>query len=171
MRDRPDVVQMVELARQYHEGDPRRGIQAGRYKEVWVVFDWDDHTDRVREAQKLATRYGVKMALSNPSFEAWLIWHFDDYYSIGCFPDDCLRRITKHLPSYCKGKDFDFTVLLGEGRTRQACDRADSARDKHRREGRCFPDDRPSSDLDHLIKVLVDAWQIGNPGEICPLMS
>ena len=45
--------------------------------EVWAVFDVDDHK-RVPDAKQNAKAKGVRVACSNPCFEIWLLYHFED---------------------------------------------------------------------------------------------
>ncbi len=45
-----------------------------RYNSVWCVFDKDDHP-YVAEAILMAKKNNIKIALSNPCFELWLILH------------------------------------------------------------------------------------------------
>lgn len=47
------------------------------YDEVWCVFDVDEHPPhRMNDVRQLATAHGVKLAVSNPCFELWLLLHF-----------------------------------------------------------------------------------------------
>lgn len=48
------------------------------YDEVWCVLDVEsrDRAKRLEEAIVAAKREGIQLALSNPSFEVWLIAHF-----------------------------------------------------------------------------------------------
>lgn len=48
------------------------------FDEVWCVFDVEQAAQReqVIEARTLAAKHGLQLALSNPSFECWLLAHF-----------------------------------------------------------------------------------------------
>lgn len=48
--------------------------------ECWCVFDveWPKNHPNLRQALDLARRHGVKVAVSNPCFEVWLILHLQD---------------------------------------------------------------------------------------------
>ncbi|HKI38707.1 MAG TPA: RloB family protein [Gemmataceae bacterium] len=48
------------------------------FDEVWCVFDVEQagQKDQVIQARTLAGQYGIQLALSNPSFEVWLLAHF-----------------------------------------------------------------------------------------------
>lgn len=47
------------------------------YDEVWCVFDVDAHPN-LEEARVQARDNGIKIAVSNPCFELWLVLHFKD---------------------------------------------------------------------------------------------
>jgi hypothetical protein len=55
----------------------RHGDAFLRFDEVWCVFDVDQHPN-VREAINQAQANGIRLAVSNPSFELWLLLHFQD---------------------------------------------------------------------------------------------
>jgi hypothetical protein len=48
--------------------------------ECWCVFDveWPQNHPHLREAVQLAKDNGIRLAVSNPCFELWLILHFED---------------------------------------------------------------------------------------------
>lgn len=50
-----------------------------KYDNVWCVLDVEDtsRTDALTEALTLARREGIRVFLSNPSFEVWLLAHFE----------------------------------------------------------------------------------------------
>ena len=45
---------------------------------IWTVFDCDEHP-KISESFALAKSEGVNVAYSNPCFEIWALWHFDDF--------------------------------------------------------------------------------------------
>ncbi|MFJ5533625.1 RloB family protein [Streptomyces sp. NPDC093261] len=56
----------------------------GTGAEMWALFDRDsgDKTaQEIRDAMRLAARHGVQVALSHPSFELWLLLHFQQHTS------------------------------------------------------------------------------------------
>ncbi|WNI17041.1 RloB family protein [Actinacidiphila sp. ITFR-21] len=62
------------------EADRRSGIErrAGDpFDEVWCVVDVDEHATLQRACAE-AGRLRIDMAISAPSFEIWLLWHFED---------------------------------------------------------------------------------------------
>ncbi|RCG30260.1 RloB domain-containing protein [Sphaerisporangium album] len=84
----------VEVYRLHVEGigrDPVRVVKkalvisseapAGdEYEQVWCVVDVDDH-ETLQTALSAARRASINVAVSNPCFEVWLLWHFTDHRS------------------------------------------------------------------------------------------
>ena len=67
---------------------------------VWCVHDVDDHP-HLHEAREMADANGVELAISNPSFELWLLLHFRD--SPGMQHRDTLGPMIKQFdPDYDK---------------------------------------------------------------------
>ncbi len=74
--------------------------------EAWLVVDKDQWTDAQLGllhtwAQK---RVNYGLALSNPSFEYWLLLHFEDGSNVTT-RRDCYDRLQRHLPGYNKNLD------------------------------------------------------------------
>ncbi|MDR0284606.1 MAG: RloB family protein [Propionibacteriaceae bacterium] len=160
-------VAIVKLAARYARDDPVLGLGRDRYDEVWAVFDWDGRTDEVLEAKRIAAKSGVQCALSNPSFEVWLLWHWRDYMRIGCAQNDVLRELQAVWGQYHKGLQTDFAQLPRDGRVK-ACDRSENAVRAHENAGRRYPEDRPSSEVFELIGKIVAAYEASRSSP-CPL--
>ena len=64
---------LVERAVARRSGDPE-------VDECWCVFDveWPRHHPNLEKALQLADAHGVRVAVSNPCFELWLLLHFQD---------------------------------------------------------------------------------------------
>ncbi|MFI6994354.1 RloB family protein [Nonomuraea wenchangensis] len=47
--------------------------------ECWCVFDveWPKNHPNLKQAIKLAEQHGIRLAISNPCFELWLILHYE----------------------------------------------------------------------------------------------
>ncbi|MCD4653712.1 RloB family protein [bacterium] len=74
------------------------------YDEVWCVFDIDDHPN-LNDAFQMARDNGIKLAVSNPCFELWLLLHFREN------PGQqnrkaVLKLLRKYIPKYDKHIDF-----------------------------------------------------------------
>jgi hypothetical protein len=147
-------VRILEETNLRAAGDPQRGFEPGAFDEYWAVFDWDGETEDVSQALKIAAS-GVRTALSNPAFEVWLLWHFREYMTSGCNQGDVVDALSHVWPEYRKGLGINFSHLPGGG-TASAVSRAAKARQHHERSGVRFPDDRPSSELDALLKSVVE---------------
>lgn len=95
------------------------------FDEVWVVFDTEGPQNSVRNlaarnAIDQARQLNFKTAVSNPSFEFWLLLHFE--YSVESFEtgDKLLSKLKTHL-SYDKGQScYDSVRELTEGAVRHA---------------------------------------------------
>jgi len=94
--------------------------------EAWLVVDKDQWTDsqlsQLHDWSQSKPNYGF--ALSNPSFEYWLLLHFEDGKGIST-SQQCAGRLKKHLPGYGKGIAAQKT---NDGMVRDAIRRA-KARD------------------------------------------
>lgn len=56
----------------------RRSSDEDSFDSVWIVVDVDDHTT-LSECLELAQQEGVRVVVSNPCFEIWLVWHLGDH--------------------------------------------------------------------------------------------
>ncbi len=106
--ERGDPKKLVEVAKEFNTdavNDARRsGDDNLRFDEVWCVFDRDDH-ERFDAACQMARDNLFSLAVSNPSFELWLLLHFQD--NPGAQHRDRIKeRLTKKLPGYDKNIDF-----------------------------------------------------------------
>ncbi|MGI6354847.1 MAG: RloB domain-containing protein [Lentisphaerae bacterium] len=75
--------------------------------EAWLVVDKDQWTEeqlaQLHKWTKGADIY--KFALSNPSFEYWLLLHFEDGKGVAN-SQQCTTRLKQYLPDYDKGIDI-----------------------------------------------------------------
>ena len=69
-----------------------------RHDSVWAVFDRDEH-QRFYEAKDLASAHGVRLALSNPCFELWGIFHYRDW-DASVDRHECQRILEEHCSTY-----------------------------------------------------------------------
>ncbi len=80
------------------------------FDEVWVVFDTEgpENVPRIRAARgaiEQARNLKFRTAVSNPSFEYWLLLHFE--WSVKTIADGVAARglLRKHFAEYDKGTD------------------------------------------------------------------
>lgn len=122
--------------------DREEGVDA-----CWCVVDVDSHATLDR-AIALAYSAGVKIAISNPCFEIWLLWHYDEHaaHTRG----DSLRQILRGHGHRDKALPPSFPF----GNYQAACGRAE------RTAPECAPGIRgpnPSSSVSALATYLVEA--------------
>lgn len=79
-----------------------------KYDDVWCVFDIDDKPKerKVPEARNTAKKLKIKLGISNPSFELWGLFHFQDYNKPGN-QNQVLKKLKKHLPKYKKELPYE----------------------------------------------------------------
>lgn len=71
------------------------------YDEVWCVFDIDEHPF-VEEAKEQAKANKISVAISNPSFELWVLLHYQMQTAF-LSRQDALKRCCQLIPEYAKG--------------------------------------------------------------------
>ena len=114
-------IQVVEYAQALFEnGDRHKNIQRRAFERVYAVFDRDDHGSYF-DALNLAASLDGKLKndvkqpvvfqaiASVPSFELWLLLHFEDIQS-PLHRDAVMRRLKLHIPGYDKGSGNAFSV-------------------------------------------------------------
>ncbi|MCC6262593.1 MAG: RloB domain-containing protein [Bryobacterales bacterium] len=114
-------LRVVQYARQLFEnGDPNRNTQKRAFEHVYAVFDRDDHVS-YHDALNLALSLDRKLRndakqpvhfraiASVPSFELWLLLHFEDIQA-PIHRDEVMRRLKLHIPGYDKGEGNAFAV-------------------------------------------------------------
>lgn len=115
-------IQVVQYAQVLFEnGDRHRNIQRRASEKVYAVFDRDNH-ESYFDALQLADSLSGKLrndskqpivfqaVVSVPSFELWLLLHYEDIQS-PLHRDEVIRRLKRHIPGYEKGmgKAFETT--------------------------------------------------------------
>ncbi len=112
-------IQVVEYARElFEQGDSHKNIRPRVFEQVYAVFDRDEHRtfhDALALARTLdgQLRNDLKQPVeftaipSRPSFEFWLLLHFEDVRHL-IHRDEALRRLKRHLPNYEKGYGRTF---------------------------------------------------------------
>jgi len=94
------VERAVELKKEAEKEARREGDSNLRYDEVWCVFDVDTHPNLAAALQQAAAN-GIRVALSNPCFELWILLHFEDQRS-ELDPKAAGSACRRHLPRYQK---------------------------------------------------------------------
>lgn len=127
--------------------------------EFWCAFDveWPRNHPRLREAVQRARDNGIKLAISNPCFEIWLILHFDRHGS--WLDNDGARRLRRRFDG-APDKSLDpakYMPLVSK-----AVDHAATLDKRHLRDGTVFPRNNPSSGMYMLVESTGAEW---NPAD------
>lgn len=122
----------------------KRHLEDG-YDEVWAVFDRDSHP-MFEEARQKARDNHVWLAVSNPSFELWLLLHHQDQ-TAPLSRQKAAISLTQHDPSFDKHVDFD---LYAPGLD-AACERA---RELDRRAQDGDTDGNPTTSVHALVESI-----------------
>jgi hypothetical protein len=113
----PEKVVRQAVQRNQEAADP--------YDEVWCVLDVDEFV--LDGAERMATGAGVRLAVSNPCFELWLLLHHEDCRAT-LDSVEARRRLRRHVPAYDKARldfgDFARGVEDAVGRGRRLSDGA-----------------------------------------------
>lgn len=114
-------IQVVQYAKDlFEKGDRSKQIQPRAFEQVYAVFDRDDHLtyfDALKLAKSLNGRLrndskqpvSFKAIASVPSFELWLLLHYEDIQS-PIHRDEVMRRLKLHIPGYEKGAGGSFAT-------------------------------------------------------------
>lgn len=127
---------------------------ADRANEYWCVFDveWPRHHPNLKEALGLAERNGIRVAVSNPNFELWLILHHQDQTAF--LDNDGARRLRRSLDG-ATGKHINASDYLPNRAS--AALRADRLQGLHEKNGSVFPENNPLSNVHLLVASIENA--------------
>jgi hypothetical protein len=119
--------------------------------ECWCLFDveWPKHHPNLPEAVDLATRAGVRLAISNPCFELWLILHHREHTQF--LNTEPAESESRRLDGR-KGKTIDADLYLPLRQV--AARRAELLERRHSRDGTRFPGDNPSSGMHGFLRAV-----------------
>ena len=117
-----------------------------QFDESWCVFDVDNHP-KLAEAAQQAKDNGIRLAISNPNFELWLLIHFQEHSS-HIQRNKLPKLLKKHMPDYEKSPDMAILLPLHEDATRHA----EKLRNTHKRNGK--PGANPSTDVHDLVNSI-----------------
>ncbi|MFC4057974.1 RloB family protein [Planomonospora corallina] len=132
----------------------RRAIERNRDDEVdecWCVFDveWPKNHPNLRQAVQAAKEHGIRLAISNPCFELWLILHFHDQTAF--MSTDEAERRSRQLDGR-SGKRIAADQYMQ--RRHAASQRAALLAERHAQNQSMFPKDNPSSTVGDLLKAI-----------------
>jgi len=145
------------------EVDPRQGVPLtlvrlaiGRaaddeVDECWCVFDveWPKNHPNLKQAVQLARDHNIRLAISNPCFELWLILHFEDQTAF--LDTDEAEGRSRKLDGR-SGKRINADQYIPHRHA--AALRASSLSCRHERDQTLFPHDNPSSTMSDLLTAI-----------------
>ncbi|MFG2051648.1 RloB family protein [Micromonospora sp. NPDC048935] len=119
--------------------------------ECWCIFDveWPQNHPNLLRAKQLAQGKGVRLVISNPCFELWLILHHRGHTRFISTAE--AESLSRSLDGRA-GKSIDSSVYLPL--RKQAARRAEQLEKRHENNDTTSPDDNPSSGMHHLLRAL-----------------
>jgi hypothetical protein len=119
--------------------------------ECWCVFDveWPQHHPNLDLAIRTAADHGIRLAISNPCFELWLILHFENQTAF--MNTSAAERKSRKLDGRA-GKRIDGPQYME--RRHVAATRAASLTEMHLLNQSAFPNDNPSSTMYELLAAI-----------------
>ncbi|WP_324042078.1 RloB family protein [Aeromonas caviae] len=154
-------LQVVTYAqRLFEKGDEKKDILPRAFERVYAVFDRDEHLtyfDALGKAQSLDKKLRndnkspviFKAIPSIPSFELWLLLHYEDIKA-PIHRDEVMRRLKKHIPNYKKGNVGAFATTSFNLAT--ATIRANELAKRHT----AYDDPNPFTAISELVSLLID---------------
>ena len=129
----------------------RYGQDQSEIDEVWCLFDveWPKNHPNLKKAIALAKRSNVKVAVSNPCFELWLLLHFRDQNA--WLDTNAAKRL---LRGHDTSQDKSLNGATYMPQRAEAARRARALDARHRGNGTNFPDDNPSSGMHHFLEAV-----------------
>jgi RloB-like protein len=138
------------IARKNDEAREERRGGGPAHDEVWCVFDVDQHP-YLKDAISLAERNGIKIAVSNPCFELWLILHYEDQ---NAYIEPRLAQARALELVKCKKVLTEATLEALVPLYEDAAERARTLDSKHEGDGN-EPRSNPSSEVWKLVDQVV----------------
>jgi len=118
-----------------------------RYDQIWCVIDVDGRPV-IPEVRDLARVKGIRLAISNPCVELWLLLHFRE--SPGMHDSRTLQKLMdKHVPGYDKRVNYQEHYAQGYA---QAVKRAKRMANEQERAG--TPGENPTTNFYDLTESI-----------------
>lgn len=132
----------------------QRAVERNKDQEVdecWCIFDveWPKNHPNLNAAVSLAQKNGIRLAISNPCFEVWLILHHQDFNK---FSDTGAVESVSRVLDKRAGKSIDTSLYMPLRKV--AARRAQLLEARHERDGTQFPHDNPSSGMHSFLRLV-----------------
>ena len=146
----------VNIVSEAIDGVTKNGLNLKQGDIACAVFDVDFGKERkINEARQIAKKAGVRLILSNPCFEVWLLQHFRHstrgYLSNEAVIDDllgCWPEYRKSIGSYQNIVDKTYNAIENAGKLRAYHDSLYASVNTEER--------NPSTDVDELIRTILN---------------
>ncbi len=140
---------LVKLAAERKKRNDQVG--SGAVDEYWCVFDveWPRNHPDLDQAVRLARQNDIKLAISNPCFEIWLLLHFKDHTR---WTDTATAESESKKHDGRTGKRIDASVYLPKRAA--AARRTAALATMHKKNNKRTPHDNPSSTMFALLNAL-----------------
>lgn len=156
----PEIVENTALNLELH---PKQGVPLTLVRmaverkadpevdECWCIFDveWPQRHPNLAEARQLAQAHDIRLAISNPCFELWLILHHREISHFLSTAD--AEKLSRGLDGR-SGKHIDGARYVSLRKL--AAGRAERLEQRHTRNGTAFPKDNPSSGMHHFLRAV-----------------
>ena len=144
-----DPKRVVEEAIKLKEANTNR--RATLQIRVWAVFDRDEH-ERFEEARQLAEVNGISVAISNPCFELWAIYHYQDHVGKYIHRHKCQQILSELCAGYrVDRKLFNDREVICKGHDKAVQRAAQSLRDREEEDD---PHGNPSTSMHVLMESI-----------------
>jgi len=126
----------------------RAAAEEAEIDEFWCVFDVEAPKNHpgLADAVRRAHENGIRLAITNPCFEAWLIPHFKDHGA--WLANDGARRLRRELDG---SSDKSLEPAKYMPLVAAAARRAAELEKRHQKNATVFLHDNPSSGMHRLI--------------------
>lgn len=142
--------------------EARRNSDRGNvYDRVWVVTDVDNFP-QIPSVRQKAVIEGIDIIVSNPCFELFLVLH-SQTYNRNCSPT-AIQSVAKRLGLTTGRNNKDIVEKALVGKFQHAEGLSQAIRQMHVSNGNSFPHDNPSSEVDLLVRELINSAQRSSPG-------
>jgi hypothetical protein len=132
----------------------RLNDMANVYKRVWVITDTDDFASEIQGLVPKAMKAGVELVVSNPCFELYLVLH-DRSFTKYCDADQ-IQVEAKRLGLTTGRNDKNVVVDKLAGKFKDAEVFSQQLRQRHEQDGKLFPENNPATDVDSVVRALID---------------
>lgn len=125
------------------------------YDEVWCVIDVESPPHaRLQDALTLAREEDIRVALTNPCFDLWILLHFADV-TAHVLPRALQKRIEKETACGFTAQHKHLRYEALDGLHQAAAGRAEAIRRRAEQMGRCDPlTANPWVDIDRMVAEL-----------------